>query len=237
MKKLVFGRGNAKLSKDIYTFSLPAGHTCPGAHLCASYANRVTGKITDGKDMQFRCFAASAEAVYPNVRAARWHNYDILQQYSRNAQAMAIHILDALPLHAKIVRIHVSGDFFSAEYFRAWCHVAKVRPSTIFYAYTKSVKIVRANMSAIPENIRLTLSEGGKNDALIRSTGIKVARVVYSPEEAEIMGLAIDHDDSHAYEGNESFALLLHGMQPKGSEAAAAIKDMNAKNIVYSYNK
>ena len=28
--QLTFGRGNAKLEKTIYTFSIPAGHSCPG---------------------------------------------------------------------------------------------------------------------------------------------------------------------------------------------------------------
>jgi hypothetical protein len=235
MKKLIFGRGNAKLQKDIYTFSLPAGFTCPGAKLCQSFADRQTGKITDGKQMAFRCFAASAEAVYPNVRRSRWNNFDIMQECGKDTMKMAAIILRDLDTSAKIVRIHVSGDFFNAAYFRAWCYVAKMRPNTIFYAYTKSVKIVRANMSHIPENLRLTLSEGGQNDALISSLGIQSAKVVYSPEEAEIMGLDVDHDDSHAYNASGSFALLLHGMQPKGSEASAAIKAMKADGVKFSY--
>jgi hypothetical protein len=35
--------------------------------------------------------------------------------------------------------------------------------------------------------------------------------------------LEIDHDDSHAYGGTESFALLLHGQQQKGSQAAKSL--------------
>ena len=30
----------------------------------------------------YRCFAASQEAQYPNVRKARWHNYDLLREVS-----------------------------------------------------------------------------------------------------------------------------------------------------------
>jgi hypothetical protein len=236
MQKLIFGRGNAKLSKDIYTFSLPAGFTCPAAKLCQSFADRSTGKITDGEFMTFRCFAASQEATYPNVRKARWHNFDLLALYRKSSEAMATLILSSLDAKAQKVRIHVSGDFFSAEYFRAWCKVAAVRSETIFYAYTKSVKIVKANMDAIPENFRLTLSEGGINDELIKSTGIQSAKVVYSPEQAEVLGLTIDHDDSHAYEGSGNFALLIHGMQKKGTYAAAALKELKRKGVKYSYN-
>lgn len=237
MKKLIFGKGNAKLSKEIYTFSLPAGYTCPAAHLCASYANRETGKITDGKDMVFRCFAASQESTFPNVRNARWHNFDILAKVKNDSFAMASLILSSLDKSAKIVRIHVSGDFFNAAYFRAWCYVAMHRHETKFYAYTKSLNIVADNVHMIPENLVLTLSEGGRHDAMISHLGMKTAKVVFSEEQALALSLEIDHDDSHAMEGNANFALLIHGVQPSKSLASAAIKGMKAKGTKFSYSK
>ena len=236
MKKLNFGKGNANLSKEIYTFSLPAGYTCPAAHLCASYADRQTGKITDGKDMVFRCFAASQESTFPNVRAARWHNFDMLAKVKTDSFAMASLILSSLDNSAKIVRIHVSGDFFNAAYFRAWCYVAMHRPETKFYAYTKSVNIVAHNMHMIPDNLILTLSEGGRHDELINHLGMKTAKVVFSEDEAFALSLEVDHDDSHAMDGNESFALLIHGTQAKGSNASNAIKAMKVKGTKFSYS-
>jgi hypothetical protein len=237
MQKLLFGKGNAKLSKEIYTFSLPAGYTCPAAHLCASYADRTSGKITDGKDMLFRCFAASQESTFPNVRAARWHNFDMLAKVKTDAFAMASLILSSLDMSAKIVRIHVSGDFFNAAYFRAWCYVAMHRADTKFYAYTKSVNIVADNMHMIPDNLVLTLSEGGRHDDLIPHLGIKTAKVVFSEDEALALSLEVDHDDSHAYNGTESFALLIHGTQPAKSSASAAIKALKVKGTKFSYSK
>src|SRR4051812_39336424 len=77
-KKLKFGQGNAKLDDGIHTFSLPAGHFCPFADKCLSKADRETGRITDGPDTEFRCFSASNE-VRGSVRAARWHNADLLR--------------------------------------------------------------------------------------------------------------------------------------------------------------
>ena len=51
----------------------------------------------------------------------------------------------------------------------------------------------------------------------------RVAYVVYTEQEAaEYRGLEIDHDDSHCF-GDKPFALLVHGSQPAGSEASAAI--------------
>lgn len=236
MQKLNFGKGNAKLSKEIYTFSLPAGYTCPAAHLCASYTDRTSGKITDGKDMVFRCFAASQESTFPNVRAARWHNFDLLAKVKNDSFAMASLILSSLDNSAKIVRVHVSGDFFNAAYFRAWCYVAMHRPETKFYAYTKSVNIVADNLHMIPDNLVLTLSEGGRHDELINHLGMKTAKVVFSEDEALALSLEVDHDDSHAIEGNESFALLIHGTQPSKSTASAAIKALKAKGTKYSYS-
>src|SRR4029077_12086494 len=117
MTLLKFGKGNAKLDKQIATFSLPAGYTCPGASACLARANRITGKVTDGPLAQFRCFAASAEAAYSNVRESRWHNFDLLKGKTR--EQMRALILASLP-DTTIIRIHVSGDYFNEAYFGAW---------------------------------------------------------------------------------------------------------------------
>jgi hypothetical protein len=50
---------------------------------------------------------------------------------------------------------------------------------------------------------------------------------VFSTEQARALGLEIDHDDKHAYEGSDNFALLLHGQQKAGTEASKALKALN----------
>jgi hypothetical protein len=63
---------------------------------------------------------------------------------------------------------------------------------------------------------------------------------VFSEQEAISQGLEIDHDDSHAADPDfrdSDFALLIHGVQPKGSEASAAIKELKAKGVNYSYSR
>jgi hypothetical protein len=231
---LKFQKGNAKLDKKIYTFSLPAGHSCPFANDCLSKSDRLTGKLTDGPNTQFRCFAASAEAVYKNVRLARWHNFDLLRNLN-SSEAFDL-ILNSLPVKANIVRIHVSGDFFNEAYFLAWLQVAKLRPSVTFYAYTKSLIYWVNHIKDIPDNFILNASEGGKLDAQINLHGLKFAKVVYSPEQAEALGLKIDHTDEAAFKTTESFALLIHGQQPKGSKASQSIKDLKARKIQFSYS-
>jgi len=58
--------------------------------------------------------------------------------------------------------------------------------------------------------------------------------------EAEAGVLPIDHDDSHAacpsLRGDD-FALLLHGTQPKGTEAAEALKALRKSGTKHSYSR
>jgi hypothetical protein len=215
---LKFNRGNAKLGRDIWTFSLPAGFACPGALECLSKANRETGKITDGADTKFRCFAASDEAQYKNTRLQRWHNFELLK--GKSTAEMSELIQASLPKQAGIIRVHVSGDFFNQFYFDAWMHVARCQPLRTFYAYTKSLPFWLRRIGDIPKNFALNASRGGTHDQLIEKHDLKYAEVVFSHEEAKTKGLEIDHDDSHAYKSGKPFALLIHGTQPAGSIAA-----------------
>ena len=227
---LKFGEPNAKLKKmlkklslKLKTFTLPAGHTCPGANECLSRADRITGKIKDGPNTLFRCFAASAEAVYPSLRKMVWHNFELIKATLKNGvNACADLICESLPKKFDILRVHVGGDYFSKQYLQAWIEVAKRNPTKIFYSYSKSLPMFAE--FALPENLVLTASRGGKYDDMIDLHGWKEALVVYSEQEAIDKGLEIDHDDTHAAFGKKNFALLLHGVQPKGSAASQALQ-------------
>ena len=241
---LKFGNPNAKLKAMVKrlgvrlsTFTLPAGYTCPGAKECQSFAHRETGKITDGKETLFRCFAASAEAVYPSLRKMVWHNFELLRAALiqdkkagfENSPHTAELIHSSLPKNFDIMRVHVGGDYFVTEYLQAWIEVAKRNPEKIFYSYSKSLHLFR--QFALPENLVLTASRGGKYDELIDLNGWKEALVVYSEQEAIDKGLEIDHNDTHAAFGKENFALLIHGTQPAGSMASKALQLLKRKAV------
>lgn len=233
---LKFGNPNAKLkalakrfNMVLKTFSLPSGWTCPAAKECHSRADRETGKIKDGQHTQFRCFQASAEALYPSLRAMVWHNHDLLMAKVNDGHlALADLIHASLPKKFDILRVHVGGDYFNLSYLAAWCEVAKRNPAKMFYSYTKSTHLweLAEASNGIPSNLILTASRGGWFDDKIEENAYKCAEVVFSEEEAAQKGLEIDHDDSHAAFGKESFALLLHGTQPKGSEASKALSKL-----------
>ena len=229
---LKFGEPNAKLKKmlkklslKLKTFTLPAGHTCPAANECLSRADRETGKIKDGPNTLFRCFAASAEAVYPSLRKMVWHNFELIKATLKNGvNACADLICESLPKKFDILRVHVGGDYFSKQYLQAWIEVAKRNPDKLFYSYSKSLHFFK--QFALPENLVLTASRGGKYDDMIDLHGWKEALVVYSEQEAIDKGLEIDHDDTHAAFGKDNFALLIHGTQPKGSIASVALSKL-----------
>jgi protein gp88 len=188
-----------------------------------------TGKLTDGKHTEFRCFAASMEARMSSVRKSRERNFRLLKECGSSEQ-MAELILASLP-DTPLVRVHVSGDFFNSAYFKAWMLVARERPQTVFYAYTKSLKTWIENRDLVPANFRLNASKGGVWDHLISEHSLKYAEVVFSPEQAERLGLEIDHDDRLAFTSDKSFALLLHGTQPKGSIAAKALSTLKTRGF------
>ena len=227
-------------NRSIWSFNLPSGYSCPGALDCLSKADKITGKITDGSQTLYRCFSASDEARSPQARAQRWHNFTLLRQY-KNANDIAMLINRSLPsVDIDVLRIHVSGDFYSQAYFIAWIKVCNANRHIRFYAYTKSVNYwvhcIDQGIN-IPSNLILNASRGGRYDALIDQYRLKSAEVVFSLEEAEQRGLQIDHNDSLAMTpGPKNFALLLHGGQPKGSVASKALGTLREKNIKYSYS-
>lgn len=249
MNLLKFSQGNAKLSNRLI-FSLPAGYACPSAGVCRTFADRHTGIINDSLATpsetvaNYRCFAAMAE-TRPNVRNARWYNWDLLRDASyTNAEyptdGMAQLILDSIaPYKEDLVRIHESGDFWIEQYLIAWIEVAKQRPDITFYAYTKSLNMWLNQAENIPSNFFLTASIGGQLDCLIpgrESIFTRRAYVVYTEEEAAALGLEIDHDDSHCL-GNKPFALLVHGSQRAGSNAMKAIQLRKKQKKFVGYSK
>ena len=87
------------------------------------------------------------------------------------------------------------------------------------------------------DNFKLTASEGGKHDDLIESESLRSEKVLFSIEEAQGLGLEIDHDDSHAYASDKSFAPLLHGTQRKETLRMTAITEKMSGPFRYESRK
>lgn len=239
-----------------YNLNLPAGYTCPFADKCLSKADKETGKIKEGEkgDEEYRCFAASQEAIYKTTRQQRHNNFDLLLSKGtadEMADLITKSVQAGVPRNQKVFRIHVSGDFFNMQYLQAWIKAAGNMPDIKFYAYTKSIPYWIALKDQMPSNLILTASLGSKHDKLIMDNNLKYSVVVFNEEQARDYvlpkywqeklgrekGLQIDHDDSMAYDGTEPFALLIHGVQPRGTKAAEALKKLGGIGGKSSYGK
>jgi hypothetical protein len=181
--------------------------------------------IVDGPQSQFRCYAASLEVAYPALREILHGNLEALKAWRRmdHEDGMLVLLSEALDEagaydNRSVVRIHSHGEFWSTDYLDTWLRLAAATPSNLYYTYTKAVAWMhaRAERGDVPENFKVTYSRGGTQDHLIDQYGLKEAVVVQHAEEAEALGLEVDWDDSHAAFGDTSFALALHGTQPKG---------------------
>jgi len=226
---LKMSKGNAKLSKDTLILSISAGLTCPGSNNCKAWVTLKDDKrvLNRGDETIFTCFAASEELRYPNVFKLRKYNFDLINNYviKKDLKGLTDLINKSIQSNRKNitkVRIHESGDFFSILYLKAWLNVAKLNKDLKFYCYSKSLKFFLEVL--LPNNFYMVASYGSKYDYLIdQGYFTKYSKVVFSEEEAIRLGLEIDKDDSLCFR-NKPFALLLHGLQEKGSKAGEALK-------------
>lgn len=227
---------NGKLSpRNIW--DIPAGKTCFAAKYCKAAAIRVNGKtkVIDGPDTIFRCYAASQEARLPNVYDKRANNLKLIKTALDKGDLVEL-IDKSISKNLLLTRIHSSGDFFCKEYLDAWLEVAANNPRNIFYAYSKALNLFLDK--SLPDNFYLTASYGGVYDSLIEEGHFnRVAYVYNTLEEAEANGHEIDHDDTHCYESDKPFGLLVHNTQPKGSIASKAIQARKKANQFVGYSK
>ena len=245
---LGFSKNNAKLEWPY--FSLPAGYTCPFATVCKNFPAKWEGPIKGGKfkrpaswdknikpgpQAEIMCYAARAQGQYPGANVQAFKNLDLLKKM-KTKEKMANLIIKSMEYHGlantDILRIHEAGDFFSQDYLDAWIEVAKRMPQTLFYAYTVSLPYYMARKDSLPKNFKMIASMDKNNEQFILDNGLRYSRVVGSEEEARELGLPIDVDDSIAWGSDDNFALVIHGSQPKGSEAAETLKQ-NRKSGLY----
>lgn len=135
--------GNEKLSEAIQHFGIPAGKTCPGkSKLCYS-----------------KCYARRSRYTFPQVRERLQWCYEMSKR--RDFAKLLIREIRRKGA-AFVVRIHTSGDFYSAAYVRKWIEVVRACPYTKFYAYTRSYRVpsialLLAELAELP-NMRLWYS-------------------------------------------------------------------------------
>lgn len=222
----------------VYSLDLLSGWSCPFAQDClAKVVDNGKRTLVDGPKTEFRCFSATQEVIFPAVYNSRKYNFDLVK--GKTEPELIKLIVDSMPNNLGICRIHVAGDFYSNNYFRAWINVASLFPDKLFYAYTKSLSYWIRNRQTVEKipNFVLTASYGSRLDHLIQNESLRSAKVIFSEDEATG---PIDHTDEWASNPNTrhiDFNLLIHSQQPAGSEASKALQLLRKNNVKHSYSR
>lgn len=135
-------KGNSKTGA-IPSFSLPSGRTCSKEACRTCY--------------QQGCYARKLERLRPSVRESYAHNLMVMTLCPDDAEAQLNDYFD-LPNATRLFRIHVSGDFFSTEYFEMWLRVIRKHPETRFLAFTKQADVILPYLGSLPSNLSLVWS-------------------------------------------------------------------------------
>ena len=110
------------------------------------------------------------------------------------------------------VRIHPTGDFYDMDYFKKWVSIANDNPNITFYAYTKSIDIIKAykDIAELPANMVITYSYGSKFDNLINPS-VDYHAIVISPTDSVPAGYVDGSmDDVLMCKGHKNIALRYH---------------------------
>ena len=196
----------------VLSFDIPAAYSCRKADICRTYAHKVTGKLQ--RVGRVLCYAAKQECYLPSVRNLRWWNYNQLLACGSDVNLLYELISISLPARTSAVRIHSSGDFYSKEYFTAWCFVARMNPNIEFYGYTKELDYVLAPKS---DNFSLVYSFGGEDDTRFLALPAFACPACFIeeydnqyPNYRLICGKGGEHEDFYAIQNNETFVLKIH---------------------------
>lgn len=114
-----YGYGNLKLGLGVFTYSRIAGN--PEIKRPGLLGGTCPGSTAECEAI---CYAKRIEGPVQKV-------------YGRNGYSD----VPPIPLEAKILRIHVSGDFDSVLYIEEWIARLMERPDVIAWAYTRSWRI------------------------------------------------------------------------------------------------
>lgn len=121
-------KGNAKVG-DTDAFSLLPVFTC------SAFAQATCGHCENG------CCYALKSMIYPSARKAWMENTALAMHNVPQLFKQLVSHFQKMQQKNKLprfFRLHVSGDFVSAEYLKMWCFIAEIFPQVTFYTYTKS---------------------------------------------------------------------------------------------------
>lgn len=143
MALLKLGGVTSKVGHLLPQFNLPAIRTCPGSTgACRSFCYATKGFYNRGMVV-----AVYADALRASLRD------DFVVRMSRELRRLR---------PGTAVRLHASGDFYSADYVWKWVELCRAHPRLRFWAYTRSWQLPEMVVSlwelSEVENIQLFAS-------------------------------------------------------------------------------
>ncbi len=133
--------GNLKLPESIAVFNLPPVQTC-GRHCAGCYAMKSQRQYKETRTYRAEILALSKRPDFERLVISQIKARIV----AGGASTMRIKCENRL----QAVRVHESGDFYSAAYVKKWERIARALPGVRFYAYTKRLdgRICNAKISA-----------------------------------------------------------------------------------------
>lgn len=124
--------GNTKLGKGVWTYS-----TLP--------TNQIYNVVINGMSFAVKgtcpcfchgCYATKGNYNFSSVVNSLAVKTILARDYIDFVRAAIIAQIEADGI--QLLRIHASGDFFSAEYIEMWREIVKACPACVFWTYTKN---------------------------------------------------------------------------------------------------
>lgn len=173
-----FQQGNSKLGRKIWTFSIPAGDTCPGkTEVCSK-----------------ECYAAEGFFLMPNVARSLERNWD--ETRDPDFVYQSVHHLRRVK--AKVCRVHVAGDLYDAEYAQKWLDIFRQVPECRFFIYTRSWRL---------DNIRPAIIRMAKlpNVRMWWSVDKDTGKPRHVPKNVRLAYMQVAHEDVPRYRADLVF--------------------------------
>lgn len=192
---------NSKVAKmtgvKTYNWGIPAYKSVSGFKTCPNAAACAKG-----------CYATMGAYRFSNVSKV----FERRLELSQSPEFVNTICAEIKRRKVRRLRIHDSGDFYSAKYFHDWLFIMHANPTVQFYAYTKMITLMKS--VRLPDNFKCIYSYGGKEDKLINRDTDRHSWVFASVEELQAAGYADAHiDDSVALGDNPKIGLAYHGVK------------------------
>lgn len=216
--KTVFAQ-NAKMKRSsihgihLYNFGIPAFKSNTGLLTCPKASECVRG-----------CYARQGTYTWNTTQNA-YENRLKLTQHDSFREVIVYQIDRLLTKHKNgqvVIRIHDAGDFYNAEYAKAWFDIAanyKNNNRVVFYAYTKMVSMFKKELKDLkPDNLTIIFSLGGKEDSFIDQLKDRHSRVFKDETELTEAGYinATGNDMDALLPNQPLIGLVYHGVKGYG---------------------